>query len=135
MSSLAGVLACRTKLRQGCCWLFHDRLYFIIRIVLRMIFSRYGLHEYSCVVLECVMLNQFTKGIITVKIHNCIYMWLKSNISLPNLYHHTFLTIGTRFQVTSDNVIVITWLVRLYVEISHGLKRVDYLTNRWTAIA
>ena len=30
------------------------------------------------------------------------------------------------------NVIVIPWVVRLYVEIIHELKRVDYLTYRWT---
>ena len=29
-------------------------------------------------------------------------------------------------------VIVIPWIVRLYVEIIHELKRVDYLTYRWT---
>ena len=29
-------------------------------------------------------------------------------------------------------VIVIPWVVRLYVEIIHELKRVDYLTYRWT---
>ena len=29
-------------------------------------------------------------------------------------------------------VIVIPWLVHLYVEIIHKLKRVDYLTYRWT---
>ena len=29
-------------------------------------------------------------------------------------------------------VIVIPWVDRLYVEIIHELKRVDYLTYRWT---
>ena len=29
-------------------------------------------------------------------------------------------------------VIVLPWVVRLYVEIIHELKRVDYLTYRWT---
>ena len=29
-------------------------------------------------------------------------------------------------------VIVIPWVVRLYMEIIHELKRVDYLTYRWT---
>ena len=29
-------------------------------------------------------------------------------------------------------VILIPWVVRLYVEIIHELKRVDYLTYRWT---
>ena len=34
--------------------------------------------------------------------------------------------------VVKNNVIVIPWIVRLYVEIIHELERADYLTYRWT---
>ena len=38
------------------------------------------------------------------------------------------------FKFNSFFVIVIPWVVRMYVEIIHELKRVDYLTYRWTNI-
>ena len=36
------------------------------------------------------------------------------------------------FNNTTIQEIVIPWVVRLYVEIIHGLLRVDYFTYRWT---
>ena len=38
----------------------------------------------------------------------------------------------TLYRLSEVLVIVIPWVVRLYVEIIYELKRVDYLTYRWT---
>ena len=51
-------------------------------------------------------------------------MTFSSRILGNGMFHQCLRKLG--------HVIVIPWLVRLYVEIIHELKRVDYFTYRWT---
>ena len=44
----------------------------------------------------------------------------------------SMLAVASSCNKICKQVIVIPWVVRLYVEIIHELKRVDYLTYRWT---
>ena len=56
---------------------------------------------------------------------------IRCNYRNERTRHNVFLFVDPLCTSTSYLIIVIPWVVRLYVEIIHEHKRVDYLTYRW----